>query len=119
MRYVGQGHELDIPVFPEDDGETLVARFVQHHVQRAGFSLAREVEAISIRTALVGEPWPVQFARPESFTTPADGVDDGTRFERTVAGPAVVQLPDATLRVADGWTAATLEIGGWMLERQS
>jgi hypothetical protein len=29
----------------------------------------------------------------------------------------VVTLPDATLLVAEGWTARTLPIGGWLLDR--
>jgi N-methylhydantoinase A len=29
----------------------------------------------------------------------------------------VIALPDATLLVAEGWTARALPIGGWMMER--
>jgi len=36
---------------------------------------------------------------------------------RVLQGPAVVRLPDATMRIAPGWTARSLETGGWMLER--
>jgi N-methylhydantoinase A len=34
-----------------------------------------------------------------------------------VVGPVSIALPDATMHVAAGWTAHSLEIGGWMLER--
>jgi hypothetical protein len=36
-----------------------------------------------------------------------------------VAGPASVRLPDATLWVASGWSAAALATGGWLLERKA
>jgi hypothetical protein len=35
-----------------------------------------------------------------------------------VRGPAVVVLPDATLRVPGGWVARALDIGGWLVEAQ-
>jgi N-methylhydantoinase A len=37
----------------------------------------------------------------------------------TLSGPASLALPDATLYIAPGWTARTLPIGGWLLERDS
>ena len=40
------------------------------------------------------------------------------RVERqSVTGPTSLALPDATMYVAEGWTATTLPIGGWMLEK--
>jgi len=35
----------------------------------------------------------------------------------TRGGPTVIPLSDATLFVADGWTARALPIGGYLLER--
>ena len=115
-RYVGQGYELDVPVAPGDAVQEVVARFVERHRQRAGFTLDRAVEFISARTTLSSQPWPVRFARPVHEGALADDVDDGRAMTRTLTGPAVVRLPDATLRVAPGWTARALEIGGWLLE---
>ncbi|MES2521995.1 MAG: hydantoinase/oxoprolinase family protein [Gemmatimonadota bacterium] len=123
-RYVGQGHELDIPVSPGDSGALLAARFVEAHRARTGFTLERGVECISLRTALVGEARAVDFARhsvpaddARTGMDLADDVDDGRMMQRTLHGPAVVRLPDATLRVADGWTARALPTGGWLLEK--
>ena len=116
-RYEGQGHEVDIPIAVGDDGAVIAQRFIDRHQMRAGFTLDRAVECISVRTALVGAPWPVQFVRPERYTAePAHDADDGLALERTVVGPRVIRLPDATLYVATGWTARALSIGGWMLE---
>jgi N-methylhydantoinase A/oxoprolinase/acetone carboxylase beta subunit len=115
-RYVGQGYELDVPVQPGDAVATVVQRFVERHEQRAGFTLNRAVEFISARTTLSSTPWPVRFARPVRDGVLPDDVDDGRAMHRTLVGPTVVRLPDATMRVASGWTARALEIGGWHLE---
>ncbi|MEO7521059.1 MAG: hydantoinase/oxoprolinase family protein [Gemmatimonas sp.] len=117
-RYQGQGHELDVPAVPGDDGAALAARFVAAHRARTGFTLERGVECISVRTALVGTPWPVKFARHTSVAEAplAHDADDGREMDRTVHGAAVIRLPDATLRVAKGWTGRASGIGGWLLE---
>lgn len=115
-RYVGQGYELDVPVQPGDAVHAVAQRFVERHQQRAGFALDRTVEFISARTTLSSTPWPVRFARPERHGVLASDVDDGRAMQRTCTGPAVVRLPDATLRVAPGWRARALDIGGWLLE---
>ena len=117
-RYEGQGYEVDVPIVPGDDGEGIARQFVERHQNRAGFILDRAVECISVRTALVGTPWPVQFSRPpRTGALPAIDEDDGQALERTVVGPAVVRLPDATMRVALGWTARALSIGGWQMDQ--
>ena len=118
VRYEGQGHEIDLPVAPGDDGAAIAARFAARHQARTGFVLPRPVEAISVRVALEGTPWPVQWHRPERAGRVADEVDDGRAMTRTVRGAAVVRLPDATLRIPPGWTGRTLPQGGWMLEAQ-
>ena len=117
-RYEGQGYELDIMVQPGDMPAAVAERFVARHEQRAGFVLDRPVEFISARTTLSSAPWPVHFARPARDGVLAEDVDDGRAMSRVLEGPAVVRLPDATMRVARGWTARALDIGGWMLEKQ-
>ncbi|AMW04627.1 hydantoinase/oxoprolinase family protein [Gemmatimonas phototrophica] len=116
-RYVGQGYELDVPVVPGDPVELVVTRFIARHEQRAGFTLERPVEFISARTTLSSAPWPVRLVRPVRSGDIPPQVDDGRAMTRTVHGDAVVRLPDATMRVAPGWTARALEIGGWLLEQ--
>ncbi len=117
-RYEGQGYELDVPVQPGDTPMGIAERFVARHDQRAGFRLNRPVEFISARVTLSSAPWPVHFARTSREGPLPNDVDDGRAMARVLEGPAVVRLPDATMRIGHGWTARSLEIGGWMLEQQ-
>jgi N-methylhydantoinase A/oxoprolinase/acetone carboxylase beta subunit len=104
MRYRGQGHELEIAVQPGDDSAALAARFAESHATRYGFTLPAEAEVVALRHE-AGEP-----ARAVRFERDDDPAP--------VTGPATVQLPDATLFVAEGWHATPLPIGGWLLERR-
>ncbi|MFN4771685.1 MAG: hydantoinase/oxoprolinase family protein [Gemmatimonas sp.] len=115
-RFVGQGYELDIPVQPGDRVTEVTARFAARHDARVGFTLDRPVEFISVRTTRSSAPWPVQFARQPGHGALPHDRDDGRAMERTLRGAAVVRLPDATMRVAPGWTARALDVGGWLLE---
>jgi N-methylhydantoinase A len=103
-RYVGQGHELEIPFAPGDEGAQLVKRFAAEHEKRMGFALEQEIEVIGARIAL---------------STPArePALACAHASRDTIRGPAVVALSDATMFVADGWTARALAIGGWLVER--
>jgi len=107
-RYVGQGYELDIPVSLQDRLPDVIARFGERHRERTGYVLPRDVECISLRTAVQHAAWPAVFA-----SSPRDGISGQQQRE----GPAVVALPDATLYVAAGWRATVLGVGGWMLDR--
>ena len=118
MRYVGQGHELDVSMDDVDEGHALAERFAARHEQRNGFRLDSLVEVIGVRHVASGAAHPVRFAR--SATTrwdPAHAVDDGGTFEARLDGPAVVVLPGATLRIAAGWTGEPHVTGGWILQR--
>lgn len=117
-RYVGQGHELEIPVAPGDDGEALATRFAERHAQRYGFTLDAPVECVSCRHAAVGAARRADFARRGPSTwDPARREDDGGPVDATVRGPASIALPDATLWVPPEWTARALPTGGWLVER--
>jgi N-methylhydantoinase A len=105
-RYVGQGHELDIPLTPDDDGAAVAARFAQLHATRAGFTLERPVEIVSVRHAAFGA------SREASL-----GVADGAA--PPIEGPAIVPLPDAAMRVEAGWRATALPTGGFIVERRA
>jgi N-methylhydantoinase A len=120
-RYAGQGHELEIPLTPGDDGAALARRFTEWHAARMGFTLAHDVEVVSARHTVSAPGHAVRFARPArdgEFELGRGGAltDDGAALDATVTGPATVALPDATLRVAEGWTARALPIGGWLVE---
>lgn len=107
-RYVGQGHELDVPVTPDDDGAAIAGRFATLHAARAGFMLERPVEIVSLRHALVGDPREARLA-----IATADGSATSTR------GPAIIPLPDAAMRVDAGWSATPLSTGGYLMDRAS
>ncbi|HXD24158.1 MAG TPA: hypothetical protein VN613_12430, partial [Gemmatimonadaceae bacterium] len=104
VRYAGQGHELDIACKPGDDGAAIAARFANAHRARYGFTLERQVEIVAARVAATGDAVKVKFP-------------GGARKARTLAGPHVETLADATMVVAPGWKARSLPIGGWMMER--
>ncbi len=118
-RYLGQGHELDVPFGRDDDVHTLVSRFAALHRERFGYELDRAVECVSLRVVCEGAWWSLQTARrPRAEPVAFTGTDDGDALDVLVHGPRTVRLPDATLRVADGWQARALESGGWWLERE-
>ena len=101
---MGQGHELEIPFAPGEEGAGLASRFAAEHEKRMGFALDAEIEVIGARIAVSGA------AREPALAAP-HFVDETRR------GPDVIALADATLFVADGWTARALPIGGWVMER--
>jgi N-methylhydantoinase A len=105
-RYLGQGHELEIPFAPGDDGTTLASRFSAEHEKRMGFVLEQEIEVIGARIAISGAAREPVLAAPHFA-------------DETRRGPVVIALPDATLFVADGWTARTLPFGGYLVERNA
>jgi len=116
-RYAGQGHELDVPVQRGDDGAVIAARFAAEHRRRTGFVLERSVECLSVRVTSSAPAPHVHFARLARTGECPPDYDDGRGMTRSVSGPAVVRLPDATLLVAATWTARALALGGWMLEK--
>jgi len=119
-RYVGQGYELDVPFTPGDDGTVIRERFTERHRARYGFVLERDVEVVAMRHTASSHAESVRFARRGTPTWRANAlVDDGAPCDATVAGEAVVTLPDATMFIASGWTARALAVGGWLLERGS
>jgi N-methylhydantoinase A len=117
-RYVGQGYELDVPVAPGEDGAAIAAHFAERHQGRYGFVLDREVEVVAMRHTASAHAEPVVFARRGApGWNDRDLIDDGSPCDGVVRGAAVITLPDATLFVANAWTARALSVGGWLLER--
>ena len=104
-RYVGQGHELDVPVAPDAALVATASTFEEAHESLFGYRLQRPVEVVSLRHTVSGVGRTVRL--------------DGGKVGGIIAGPASLALSDATMYIAPGWTARSLEIGGWMLERTS
>lgn len=107
-RYLGQGHELDVPVTADDDGAAIAERFGTLHSARAGFTLERPVEIVSLRHAAFGATREARLSGTPSGAPPG-----------SVAGPAIIALPDAAMRIETGWKAAALPTGGYMVERST
>ena len=105
-RYVGQGHELEIPFAPGEEGASFVTRFAGEHEKRMGFTLEQEIEVIGARIAVSG------VAREPVLAAPHFA-------DETRRGPDVIALADATLFVADGWSARALPMGGYVMERNA
>jgi N-methylhydantoinase A len=105
MRYVGQGHELDVPFESTRKRETLADRFARLHQQRYGFTLPAAAEVVSARHVAEGAGRRLKLER------------DGTTSPARLVGPRSMALPDATLFVAKGWRARLLRAGAWLLER--
>lgn len=105
-RYEGQGHELEIPFAPGEEGAAFIPRFATEHEKRMGFTLEREIEIIGARIAISGASREPKLAAPHFA-------------DETRRGPDVIALADATLFVPDGWTARALPIGGYLVERDA
>lgn len=124
VRYEGQGYELDVPFSASDDGRSVARRFAELHQSRYGFVLARSIEIVAARVAALGRHVPLRLGAGapsgRGARRPARGRPSGASrhaVARTVRGPRVVTLPDATMVVDRGWSARPLPIGGWLLER--
>jgi N-methylhydantoinase A len=105
LRYVGQGHELDVQVESTQKPKALTQTFDALHSARYGFTLPYPIEVVSVRHVAEGTPRRVKLAR-ETIDAP-----------RRLTGPASLALSDATLFVDKGWRARLLDSGAWTLDR--
>jgi N-methylhydantoinase A len=132
LRYRGQSFELPIPGDPEPDPEALKAAFEAEHERRYGHrDPEAEVELVTIRVAL-SRPGPqlepraasgrelVRSRRPARFGGEWLEADvlrgeppEGSHSE----GPAILELPEATLVVPPGWSAEVDRHGTVIAER--
>jgi len=126
MRYAGQAFELPVPGPVDPDPADLIRRFEHAHEERYGhrdpegevvlvdIRLAMVVAGLELRPAAAGTDRLEESRRPVRFGgewiempvlrgEPAAG----TRAE----GPVVFELPEATLVLPPGWTAAVDEAG--------
>lgn len=116
-RYVGQGHELDVPFAPDTLPASLNHAFATRHQERYGFTLDRPVEIVSARCIASTGIHDVRLGRRGVCAWGPDRRDDGGALDVVVRGRSTIALPDATLLVADGWQAQSLPTGGWVMER--
>jgi N-methylhydantoinase A len=126
MRYSGQAFELPIPGDPEPDPADLIARFESAHEDRYGhrdpdgsvvlvdIRLALIVDGPEPRPAAAGEGTVEESSRKVRFGS--EWIDTPVlRGEpeagRTATGPAIFELPEATLVLPPTWRASVDEFG--------
>ncbi len=131
-RYVGQGYELDVPCAP-GAWARVATDFHDVHAAAYGFrDSAAAVEVIELRA--IGRRNPpldrIGWQRRDTAGGAtrmrlhfADGETDasgwqwsGLRAGQVLAGPAVVESPDATVLIPPGWSARVNEIGAIVAE---
>src|SRR5262249_40687685 len=113
-----------------DEPQALRERFHRAHEQAYGYSDPEvEVELVTLRaTATVPGPDIDPTAAGEATRTTRQAIFDGEPHEATVLrgeppprtkleGPAIVELPEATLAVPPGWGGEVLQDGTIRIER--
>jgi N-methylhydantoinase A len=125
MRYRGQAFELEVEAPPDPDPDDLARRFAEAHERRYGYQdPAGEVELVDIRLA-VAKPGPDP--RPAAATGELEESSRRARFGGewaearilrgeppaglAAAGPAIFELPEATLVLPGGWDAVVDDAG--------
>jgi N-methylhydantoinase A len=143
-RYVGQFHELTIPVHEADllnlENDRVLESFHQAHAGTYGFAqTSNPVEIVNLRVTGVGVL--------EGQTVPSDDggqvylapiaprpiwtngttdwhmaqtyvlADTSSQKLRAVTGPSLIDLPTSTLLVPDGWMCSVTEAGDLLLAR--
>ncbi|MGI9100414.1 MAG: hydantoinase/oxoprolinase family protein, partial [Solirubrobacteraceae bacterium] len=133
VRYRGQAHELTVRDVPRPDLATLHEAFEALHEERYGYrDEAAPIEVVTIRaSASVAGPQLDLAAGDEAAEwtrSRRDVVFDGERHDtkilrgepapgERVSGPAICELPEATLAVPPGWAGAVDDAGTIVLER--
>jgi N-methylhydantoinase A/oxoprolinase/acetone carboxylase beta subunit len=114
LRYRGQAFELAIPSPDEQPAATperLRAAFEAAHEERYGYhDPEQEVELVTVRVSATTPAPPRQGSAPSG-----DGPAPGT----TIAGPAVVPLPESTLVIPHGWHGTVLADGAIDVRRDA
>jgi N-methylhydantoinase A len=117
LRYTGQAFELSVAGLPEPDPGELRRSFDKAHSERYGYEdPGAELELVTVRVAVAlpgAEPLPTEPepARERGGRTVRFGDDEIEaavlgQGEAEVEGPAIFELPGATLVVPPGWSAS-------------
>jgi len=131
MRYRGQAFELPVPGSTRPDPGDLAQRFAALHEERYGYrDPDGEVELVSIRLAMVVPgPRPRPRAAEGELTAGRRGARFGGEWLEVrvlrgeppagmrAEGPAVFELPEATLVLPPGWRAEVDGAGTVLAER--
>ena len=136
LRYRGQSFELPIAAGPQVQPEELRAAFEREHEDRYGYrDEGQELELVTIRVTATAQGTDVELAGNDQA---AEALERSTR-EATLGGepvelavlrgipapgtgidgPAVVELPEATLLIPGKWTAEVDDTGTIRMNRTS
>lgn len=97
MRYVGQSHELEVPLGMATDWDAVDTAFHATHLERFGFDRVTEpTEVVNVRAVATGRP-PIRWAELPSPQLAASPQDGGPVWRRAslapgqeISGPAVI-----------------------------
>ena len=133
VRYHGQAHELTVRDLSDGGVAALRDAFEELHEERYGYrDPDAPIELVAVRTtaSIAGPPIDLAAgARPPRWTRARrDVVFDGSPHDtqifrgepppgERIAGPAICELPEATLAVAPGWSGIVDDAGTIVLER--
>jgi N-methylhydantoinase A len=132
LRYRGQAFELPIREAVDARPDALRKAFEAEHRDRYGYSdadQALELVTVRVTATIPGAevPLTVESGDPPRRTRRAAVVDGEEREIDVVcgipepgiwlSGPAVVELPEATLLIPGGWTGTVMDTGTIRLER--
>jgi N-methylhydantoinase A len=128
LRYTGQAFELSVPGEPEPDLERLRRDFDAAHEQRYGYAdreATLELVTLRVTVALPGGELAQPVSREDASGGRREALFAGERLDTAVLrgrigelrGPAVCELPEATLVVPPGWAGAADVDGTIVLER--
>jgi N-methylhydantoinase A len=129
LRYSGQAFEITVPGEPEPDIDALRRAFDDAHEKRYGYSdpgATLELVTVRVAVALPGGELASAVAGDEASSGRREMLFDGERHEaevlrgriRSVRGPAVCELREATLVVPPGWAGAADDDGTIVLRRE-
>jgi N-methylhydantoinase A len=129
LRYAGQAFELTIPGEARPDPDELRRAFDEAHEERYGYSDPdAELELVTVRVAVARPAPKLPEGRPGRAEQRGrrETIVDGARVDAEVVrgvperltGPAIVELPEATLVVPPGWECRQARDGTIAMERR-
>jgi N-methylhydantoinase A len=129
LRYAGQAFELTVHGGPAPEPHALRAAFDTVHRDHYGFEdpdAALELVTVRVAVAQPGATPDLADPPPAEDAGTRTAIFDGARVDarvvrgapEQVGGPAIVELPGATLVVPPGWRAERVAAGTLVMERR-
>jgi N-methylhydantoinase A len=124
MRYIGQSHELTVPLTSDLRPETLYSAFEEAHQLRYGTRLGDPAEIVDVKVVAVGRIPKLRLRElangsktPQSRAVVSSAFGDIPVYDRddlsvgiTLEGPALIEEPDTTMYLPSG---TSMEVDGY------